>query len=129
MPSNLNQPDRHPPLKGSNPLSPAQILAQQELRAVFGDTRLRVSSTATGYWTSEPTKDLGFDQALRHLKAGRRVTRAAWGSADTWLEIQRPDTQSKMTRPYLYLTRDGERFPVDPSGESVLANDWILLDS
>jgi hypothetical protein len=129
MPSTPNQPKSSASLKGNRDISRAELIAQQELRTVFGENQLWVSSTAQHYRTNEPTTDLPFEQALVHLKAGERLTRAAWDNPEIYLQIQRPDTQSKMTLPYLYMTRHGERFPVDPSGESILATDWMVVES
>ena len=43
--------------------------------------------------------------------------------------LQRPDENSKMTKPYLYMTKNegSDVFPLDLSCESVLAEDWIKV--
>lgn len=72
--------------------------------------------------------EMDFGQALVLLKAGKKVTREDWNRGrNIYLEIQFPDENSKMTKPYIYMTKDGDRFPCDLSCESLLAYDWLLV--
>ena len=87
-----------------------------------------------------------FGQAIAHLKQGGsgeyKVTRKTWyGSvAAPIMLLQKPDLNSKMTEPYLYMEKNHMnphmkineqprkiRFPLDLSCESVLAEDWELV--
>lgn len=71
------------------------------------------------------THDFGW--AVRKLKAGIAVTRAAWAESGEWIELQVPDSHSKMTLPYLYIERsDGQRAPWFPSHVEALAEDWEI---
>lgn len=66
---------------------------------------------------------------LRAMMAGSRVARKGWADQGAWLEIQRPDAHSKMTKPYIYLT-DGEggRVPYTPTMVDILTADWFVLE-
>ena len=45
-----------------------------------------------------------------------------------WIELQRPDEQSKMKRPYLFMSPvDGDLVPWVASQSDLLADDWILI--
>ena len=66
---------------------------------------------------------INFSDALELLKEGKKVARFSWPD-DIWIELQRPDEHSKMTMPYIFMSKHGERFPLDLTCESILANDW-----
>ena len=76
---------------------------------------------------------MNFGEAIEHLKSnkGGKVTRFGWydSRAQPTVMLQLPDENSKMTEPYLYMTKNsGENvFPLDLSCESVLAEDWKVL--
>ena len=50
-----------------------------------------------------------FSEALRLLKKGYTVTRVGWNNAGIYVKLQRPDENSKMTEPYLYMEKIGDR--------------------
>lgn len=58
-----------------------------------------------------------------------KAARAGWNGKGQWVGIQKPDENSKMTVPYLYLrTVNGDFVPWVPSQTDQLANDWELID-
>lgn len=78
---------------------------------------------------------MDFGQALAALKAGRKVSRKGWNGVGLWLELQRPDANSKMTLPYIFIAypdnaknTPGARVPWLASQTDMLAEDWIDLD-
>lgn len=78
---------------------------------------------------------MNFGQALEVLKAGGKVARTGWNGKGMWLELQRPDTNSKMTLPYLYLNYpetiaypNGARVPWLASQTDILCEDWKIID-
>lgn len=65
----------------------------------------------------------GFDKAIVLVKEGKAVSRVQF--RDTcYIKGQFPDEHSKMTKPYLYMIKGSDKFPVDLSCESIFANDW-----
>jgi hypothetical protein len=40
---------------------------------------------------------MNFGQALESLKLGSKVSREGWNGKGLWVELQRPDNNSKMT--------------------------------
>ena len=76
-----------------------------------------------------------FGQAIEELKAGRRCYRNAWFGDGIFIELQKPDENSKMTRPYIFvgapetqITKKIDpksRTPWQPSQEDMLAEDWL----
>jgi hypothetical protein len=69
------------------------------------------------------TRDFGW--ALRRLKAGLRLTRYSWIGEGMYLELQRPDANSKMTLPYIYLrTAQDYLVPWSAPQTDLLAEDW-----
>jgi len=82
----------------------------------------------------EKTMDFGY--ALVNLKAGKRVARKGWNGKGLWLELQHPDTFSKMTLPYVYLNypedadnTPGARVPWLASQTDMLCEDWVVVDA
>lgn len=71
---------------------------------------------------------MNFGQALEQLWQGKRLTRLGWKRPDFWIELQIPDEHSKMTKPYLYMVKNEDKFPTDLSCESILAEDWYVVE-
>ena len=77
---------------------------------------------------------MNFGQALDSVKLGSKIRRDGWNGKGLWLEIQRPDANSKMTLPYLYIndpsdskTTPNARVPWLASETDILAEDWVIL--
>lgn len=69
-----------------------------------------------------------FSSALEYLKHGDKLARRGWNGKDMFIAMQRPDANSKMTLPYLYLEYpDGRRCPWLASQTDLLAEDWYLV--
>lgn len=77
-----------------------------------------------------------FGKALDALKDGKceAITRTDWygSNACPVVKLQRPDENSKMTEPYLYMEKVNSqdrivRFPLDLSCESILSDKWTTL--
>ena len=71
---------------------------------------------------------MDFGEAIRLLKAGKRVKRAEWLEPGQWLALQKPDAGSKMTAPYLYKTNQSVLVPWLPGQNDMLAEDWQTVD-
>lgn len=80
---------------------------------------------------------MNFGQALEALKLGSRVARMGWNGKGIFIELQRPDAHSKMTRPYIYIDTIGlqttnpdapkDRVPWLASQTDMLAEDWVIV--
>jgi hypothetical protein len=69
--------------------------------------------------------NMNFGSALILLKQEKRVTRSGWNGPDQYLELQIPDSHSKMTLPYIYIrTVQGDLVPWLASQTDILAHDW-----
>lgn len=67
--------------------------------------------------------------AVLALESGGRVQREGWNAKGMWLELQRPDANSKMTLPYVYMrTAFGGRVPWLCSQTDLLARDWVKVE-
>lgn len=67
-----------------------------------------------------------FGWALAQLRQGYRVCRDGWNGKNQWLELQKPDENSKMTLPYIYIcTVQGDLVPWLASQTDLLATDWM----
>lgn len=72
-----------------------------------------------------PTGTIGW--AVKELHNGSKVRRSGWNGRGMWLALQRPDTNSKMTLPYVYMsTAQGDLVPWLCSQTDLLATDWEL---
>ncbi len=73
---------------------------------------------------------LDFGEALAELKSGERVAREGWNGKSMWVELQIPDENSKMRRPYLYMSPiGGALVPWVASQTDLLAEDWFVVTS
>ena len=71
---------------------------------------------------------MDFGQAIQELKASGRVTRPGWNGKGMWLELQRPDAHSKMSRPYIFMfTAEEQLVPWVASQTDILAEDWLTV--
>jgi hypothetical protein len=71
--------------------------------------------------------DIG--QAVKALQQGDRVRRAGWNGKGMWLELQKPDENSKMTLPYVFMfTATRDMVPWLCSQTDLLATDWEDAD-
>lgn len=67
--------------------------------------------------------DIG--KAIELLRSGIKVAREGWNGKNMYLELQVPDTHSKMTLPYIYMrTVQGDLVPWLASQTDILADDW-----
>ena len=70
-----------------------------------------------------------FGWALTQLRAGRKVGRKGWNGKGMWLNLQVPDTHSKMSLPYIYMkTADDHQVPWLASQTDMLAEDWEIVE-
>ena len=68
-----------------------------------------------------------FGWALEQLKAGMTVSREGWNGPGMYLALQVPDTDSKMSLPYIYMsTVEGNLVPWLASQTDMLAEDWQI---
>lgn len=78
---------------------------------------------------------MDFGKALENLKNGHKVCREGWNGKGMWLLMQRPNENSKMTLPYIYIEYpvahvaypSGSRVPWLASQTDMLADDWCVL--
>lgn len=67
----------------------------------------------------------GIGWAVDQLQRGKRVCRRGWNGKNMYLQLQTPDSSSKMTLPYVYMrTADGHLVPWLCSQTDLLATDW-----
>ena len=74
----------------------------------------------------EQLQEKRFEFALSMLREGNRVSRSGWNGKGQFLELQRPDENSKMTLPYIYIhTVVGDLVPWIASQSDLLGEDWM----
>ena len=81
---------------------------------------------------------MDFSDALTALKKGASVARTGWNGKGIFIKLQRPDTHSKMTHPYIYIDTTGLQsdnpdaprslVPWLASQTDLLANDWTICN-
>ena len=76
-----------------------------------------------------------FGQAIEAMKRGDKVSRSGWNGKGLWLELQAPNSNSKMTLPYIFMsypsdakTTPGARVPWLASQTDMLAEDWAIVE-
>ena len=77
---------------------------------------------------------MNFSDALNEVKNGKKIQRMGWNGSGLTVQIQKPDANSKMTLPYLYIeypnnskTTPGAKCPWLASQTDILAEDWDVL--
>ena len=78
-----------------------------------------------------------FGRAIEALWEGHKAARAGWNGRGIFIELQKPDANSKMTHPYIFIGTTGlqtdnpdapkYRVPWMASQTDVLSNDWCIL--
>ena len=83
----------------------------------------------------QPLNALSFGHAIEAAKAGHKIARSGWNGKGLYVELQVPDSNSKMTLPYFYLVypdnapnTPGAKVPWLASQTDVLADDWNIID-
>ncbi len=69
---------------------------------------------------------MDFSAALKAVKEGATISRKAWPIVIK-VRAQFPDENSANTKPYLYMIKGDDRFPLDLSCESIFAEDWFIV--
>ncbi len=70
----------------------------------------------------------GIGHAVKEMQNGKFVTREGWNGKNMYLGLQRPDSGSANTLPYIYMiTVTGDRVPWLCSQTDLLAIDWKVL--
>lgn len=68
-----------------------------------------------------------FSTALAHMRNGKKVMRLGWNGRGMWVALQRPDAESKMSLPYIFMhTAQAQRVPWVASQTDILAEDWYI---
>ena len=76
---------------------------------------------------TETTLDIGVVIRMMKMFPNTKFTRKGWNGKDQYIQIQNPDKNSKMTRPYVYIkTVQGDLVPWLASQTDLLADDWML---
>lgn len=70
----------------------------------------------------------GFDEAVKYLKRGLKLTKKSWHKSGMFIQCQVPDEFSKMTGAYLYITIDKYKNPWHPSQADMLESDWMIAE-
>lgn len=84
------------------------------------------------------SKNFSFSKAIEFLKSGYKLRREGWNGKGIFIELQRPDENSKMTHPYIYIDTTGLQtdnqaapkslVPWLASQTDMLSEDWQLLE-
>lgn len=71
------------------------------------------------------TEGMGFDFAMLAVKAGKAVRCGTWNWG-TFMKLQVPDANSKMSMPYLYVQGSLGRCPYSPDNVDIMQNNWEI---
>jgi len=77
---------------------------------------------------AEAANSMTFGDAIAELKGNKKVARKGWNGKGMYLELQTPDTHSKMSLPYIYMkTADDKLVPWLASQTDMLSDDWEIV--
>src|SRR5690606_8908472 len=81
---------------------------------------------------------MSFGDALVMLEQGEKMSRSGWNGKGIFIRLQRPDENSKMTSPYIFIDTTGlqtdnpdapkSRVPWLASQTDMLAKDWCIVE-
>lgn len=84
------------------------------------------------------TNGMTFGLAIEALRMGKKAARAGWNGKGIHIELQVPDSHSKMSSPYIFIDTTGlqtsnhdapkSRVPWLASQTDILAEDWQIVD-
>lgn len=70
----------------------------------------------------------GIGWAIEQMRAGLRVARTGWNGPGQFLMLQTPDSGSKMSLPYVFITTvQSDLVPWLASQTDLLADDWYVV--
>lgn len=73
---------------------------------------------------------MNFSNALTFVKDAHKIQRDGWNGKGLWVYCQYPDANSKMGKPYLFITGpENISVPWLPSQADLFGEDWIVLPS
>lgn len=85
-----------------------------------------------------PVVGLSFGLAIELLKKGKKVARKGWNGKGIFIELQVPDTNSKMSHPYIFIDTTGlisdnenakrNLVPWLASQTDMLSEDWEIVE-
>lgn len=70
----------------------------------------------------------GFDETIKYLKRGLKLTKKSWHKPGMFIQMQKPDEHSKMKGSYLYITIGDYLNPWHPSQADMLEEDWTFAE-
>jgi len=104
---------------------------QADLDAKAASVKAELAASAMASVSISAPSDFGW--ALAMLREGYSLRRAGWNGKGLLVRMQRPDANSKMTLPYLYIeypadavNTPGARCPWLASQTDILAMDWEI---
>lgn len=106
------------------------LLTEQGVFELIQHSRKPVANKLRMIMDAAPKQTgLDFSDALRHLRAGAKITRAIWGSVKKYAHLFRPQFEGKnMGQPYLAIhTESGSNPTWVPRESDVLAGDWQVV--
>lgn len=126
---------RKPKEKALNPVYTLEYFYNEHIKSVreFLDIsrkgfRIKVKRKRRKEVIAMDKKPMNFSEALNAVKEGRAIQREGWNGKGMYVRLQMPDTNSKMSLPYLYMnTADDRMVPWIASQTDILAGDWIVL--
>ncbi len=75
------------------------------------------------------TAVMSFSHALAELKQGKFLARQGWNGKGMYIGLQRPDNNSKMSLPDIYMkTVEGNLVPWLASQTDLLSEDWVYAN-
>lgn len=78
---------------------------------------------------AQAAKDtFSFGRALEELRSGKKLARTGWNGANQFIQLQNPDENSKMQRPYIFISPvDGKLVPWIASQTDLFSDDWFIV--
>jgi hypothetical protein len=77
---------------------------------------------------------MDLSEALKTLKESKRVANKNWNGKGAYLEMQVPDSHSKMTLPYIYYVfpddhevYPGKKYPWLASQLDIMSENWEIV--
>ena len=70
-----------------------------------------------------------FSGVMQAIERGHKLTRRGWSDPGQYIQLQRPDENSVMSLPYIFIkTAQGDFVPWVASQTDLLADDWEVVE-
>lgn len=78
------------------------------------------------YKTLVKINSYDFPYAIHQLLLGKKIQKSYW-EKDEYIKLQKPDKESKITKPYIYKVKGKELYPYNITIDDIVYETWLVI--